>query len=373
MADNSIADAAPLDPLGPDGSASTEAATGLVPTSGGVHTTPLGFGMPLSIRILSMYAGQDRHKKLLLSSAVKSRAVYDAAPRAMHYVFDEVPSDRLLKPSPAQAGSRIVYYSPAVLDTALDLEVRFSFDDFDLDQATKWLEVASAVAELPVFAVSTTLGGAGGAAAGKSVLYFAKQAVQFALNAIDGWVDNDNDWAPTWTLSLDRGSSGLAEAEPGYVLLYGDGEAAEVLAPVDGDLNDQQLLPRSKAYRVDPTNGTVVYADQPNQVVLDEPYVLAYVNGAEEPDLAGWKAAAVSAALTEKFLNVSGPTAADVGELLTGFNDMYMARRYSETTEKLKSKRLSEEERKVLTRKRDAFLKNIQDDDVKDIVDPQNA
>lgn len=98
--------------------------------------------------------------------------------------------------------------------------------------------------------------------------------------------------------------------------------------------------------------------------------VLAYVNGAEEPELAGWKAAAVSAALTEKYLNRSAPGAADLSELLTGFNDVYMARKYSETSEKLKSKKITAAERKQLEVQRDAYLKNIQDDDVKDIVAP---
>lgn len=348
-----------------------DAATGLVPTTSNVPTTPLGFGKPLSIRILSAYGGTKEHDSLLLSSAVKSRALYDAAPRAMHYVFDKVHTDRILSPAPTQPGSRIIYYSPAVLDTALDLEVRFAYDDFDLDQATSLLELASAVAELPVFAVSASLGGPGGAAAGKSAMYFAKQAVKFALGALDGWIDDENDFVASWTLSLSWEHAGLKPADPGYVLLYGDGSDAQVLEPVNGDLNNQQWLPKSKAYKVDPTNGTVVYADSPNDVVLDEPYVLAYVNGAEEPDLAGWKAAAVSAALTEKYLNRSTPGAADLSELLTGFNDMYMARKYSETAEKLKSKRIiSADERKQLETKRDAYLKNIQDDDVKDIVDP---
>lgn len=361
--------AANLEPVDAEAVA-LDVATGLVPTTDTVPTTPLGFGKPLSIRILSAFAGRDRHDSLLLSSAVKSRAIFDAAPRAMHYVFDDVPTDRALSPSPTQPGSRIIYYSPAVLDTALDLEVRFAYDDFDLDQAKKWLEAASAVADLPVFAVSASLGGVGGAAAGKSAMFFAKQAVEFVLNALDGWVDDENDFVASWTLSLSWESTGLKPAEPGYVLLYGDGSPAEVLEPVDGDLNNQQWLPKSKAYKVDPTHGRVVYANNPNEVVLDEPYVLAYVNGAEEPDLAGWKAAAVSAALTEKYLNRSTPGAADLSELLTGFNDMYMARKYSETAVKLKNKKISAEERTALEAKRDAYLKNIQDDKVKAIVAP---
>ena len=74
--------------------------------------------------------------------------------------------------------------------------------------------------------------------------------------------------------------------------------------------------------------------------------------------------------LTEKYLNRSAPGAADLSKLLTGFNDVYMARKYSEISEKLKSKRITDAERKQLEVQRDAYLKNIQDDAVKDIVDP---
>lgn len=355
-------DAAPIQGLTPSGSA------GFVPTTSGVPTTPLGFGRPLSIRILSAFAGRDRHRSMLLTSAIKSRALYDAAPRALHYVFSRVPTDRVLAPSPTQPGSRIVYYSPAVIDTAMDIEVRFAYDDFDLDQATKWLKVASTVAGLPVFAASTSLGGPAGAAAGKSALYFAEKVLGFVLHGLDGWIDNDNDFVASWTLSLDWAHTGIRPAEPGYVLLYGDGEPAQTLVPIDGDLNDQQLLPLSEAYRVDTTNGTVVYADQPTEVVLDTPYVLLYVNGAEEPELEKWTAAAVSAALAERYLNFGGPGAPDLGELLTGFSDMAMARKYSTAVEKLKDKTITADARMKLESERDAFFKNIRDTSVKELV-----
>ena len=340
----------------------------LVPTTDAVRTTPIGLGKPLSIRILSMYPGAERHKQLLVTSAVKSRTTYDAKPRAMHYVFDHV-GEQLLEPKASESGSRIVYYSPSMLDSAVDVEIRFAYDDFDYDNAKHWLEVAAQAASLPVFAVATTLGGAAGAAAGKSILYFAQNAVRVVLGAIDRMVDSQNDWVTTGTFSLDFGNTGVAESSPGYVLFYGDGDNAQVLAPVDGDLNDQQLTTRSTAYQVDPNTGHVVYAGDPTTVVKeDEPYVLTYVNGAQEDELDGWKAAAVSAALTTKFLNVTGDTANDIGALLEGYNDMKMATMYAEKSAALKKDGLTPEQKAKLERERDAYLKYIQNDDVKDIV-----
>ncbi|GAA2165556.1 hypothetical protein FHX52_3871 [Humibacillus xanthopallidus] len=340
----------------------------LVPTTESVPTTPIGLGKPLSIRILSMYPGSQEHNELLVVSAVKSRTTYDAKPRAMHYVFRDV-GGKLLDPKASEAGSRIVYYSPSMLDSALDVELRFAYDDFDFDNAKKWLDVAAQAASLPVFAVATTLGGAGGAAAGKSILYFAQNAVRVVLGALDRLVDSDNDWSSTGTFSLSFGSSGVQESQSGYVLFYGDGENAQILAPVGGDLNDQQFLARSQAYKVDSATGRVVYADNPDEVVLeDEPYVLTYVNGAQEDELNGWKSAAVSAALTAKFLNVEEGAANDIGALLEGYNDMRMATLYAERTQALKKVGLSSEERAKLERERDAYLKYIQNNDVKELV-----
>lgn len=340
----------------------------LVPTTDGVPTTDIGLGKPLSIRILSMYPGREHHRELLVTSAVKSRTTYDAKPRAMHCVFRNV-GGKLLAPLPSESGSRIVYYSPSVLDSALDVELRFAFDDFDYDNAEKWLAVASKAASLPVFAVATSLGGPGGAAAGKSILYFAERAVRVVLGAIDRLVDSDNDWVATGSFSMDFGKSGLKESSPGYVLFYGDNENAQTLAPVDGDLARQDWAPRSSAYRVDPATGTVVYADDPGQPVMeDEPYVLTYVNGASEEELVGWKTAAVSAALATRFLNFSGGPADDLGALLEGYNDMRMATKYTEATEKLKGENLSLDERTKWERERDAYFQYIQNDDVKDIL-----
>ena len=193
--------------------------------------------------------------------------------------------------------------------------------------------------------------------------------MRVVLGAIDRLVDSENDWVSTGTFSMDFGKSGMKESSPGYVLFYGDNDNAQTLAPVDGDLSQQEWAPRSSAYRVNSKDGTVVYADAPDQVVMeDEPYVLTYVNGAAEDELEGWKAAAVSAALAGKFLNVEGGAADDLGALLDGYNDMKMATQYAETAEKLKKKGLSAEEKAKLERERDAYFKYIQNDDVKDLL-----
>ena len=201
------------------------------PTTESVPTTPIGLGKPLSIRILSMYPGAYEHDELLVTSAVKSRTTYEAKPRAMHYVFKDV-GGQLLTPKASESGSRIVYYSPSMLDPPVDVELRFAFDDFDLDNAKKWLDAAAQAASLPVFAVATSLGGPGGAAAGKSILYFAQNAVRCRTRRPGPARRLRQRLGLHWHLQPRlrerRHRTGTA---PGYVLFYGDGDNAQVLHP----------------------------------------------------------------------------------------------------------------------------------------------
>jgi hypothetical protein len=58
----------------------------------------------------------------------------------------------------------------------------------------------------------------------------------------------------------------------------------------------------------------------------------------------------------------------DLGNLLEGYNDMKMATQYAARVESLKKKGLTPERKAELERERDAYLKYIQNDDVRDIV-----
>lgn len=333
-----------------------------VPGSEGVPATEIGAGKPLSLRLMSLYPGDEDHEKLLVCSAVRNPSLFDAAPQALHYVFDNAPGMAPLRPSPAQNGSRVIYYSPAMLDDAMDIELRYAYDDFDLEQYTKLLAASASVLELPVFAVSTTLGGAAGAGAGKAVMYFVKSAIQLVLGALDRREDDDNDWFSTWTLNLTQ--AGLEPARAGWVLFYGDNREARVMVPQDGgNWDDQHLLTRDMAYAVDTSNGTLVYAGDRSTVVTGEPYALAFLNGAEEPVLEGWKATAVTAALTEKFLNPEGNTVTDLGALFEAYNDATMAVRISQVDEDLAVPGLPAEKLGALKEKRAALLKNVQNSD----------
>lgn len=345
----------------------TVEAAGRVEPRGGnndaLPPTQIGPRKPLSLRIRSMYPGDEAHDAVLVMSAVKNPSQTEAGPRAVHYVFEDAPGMRPLKPTADQDGSDVVFYTPAALDDALDVLIRFAYDDFDAAKYKRWLDAASKSADLPVFAVATTLGGAGGAAAGKAALYLVENAVRVVLGAFDRDIDGNNDWISTWTLNISR--AGLRSAEPGWVLFYGDDPEAQFAPGADG-FYTQTLQLRGRACAVDTRQGLLVYADAPDEPVTGEPYVLAYLNGAEEEQLNSWRTAAVTAELAERFLNVTGDPVSDIGELLTVYNDAVFAKKIGAVSRRID--KATGDDKQRLTKERDALLKHIQDDKFKDLL-----
>lgn len=351
MATEREMDVTPLDvtPVGSDASA--------------LPPQPIGPGKPLSIKIMSIYPGEDDHRAMLLSSSVRNPSLFNAQPRAMNYIFDDLKRGRILKSEPDRLGSDVIYYSPAVLEDALSVSIRFSYDDFDVKKYQKWLETGSKGLNLPVFMLSASLGQPQLSA----LMYIAGKAVNIALNAVDRLIDGENDWVSTWTLNIAR--AGLAPAKSGWILFHSDDGEANILVPgKEAGWSDQYWVSRDKGYVVDPTEGTLRYANKPEETVRGEPYVLAYLNGAEEPSLEGWTHAAVSAAVADRFFNTSGGIASDVGSLLEVYNDIVMARKVAEIDNRLKREGISPDEAERLKNHREAVLKHVQDASMRDII-----
>lgn len=324
----------------------------------------IGLGKPLSIKIMSIYAGEDDHRAMLLSSSVRNPSLFDAQPRAMNYLFEGLRGGATLMPGPDRPGSNVVYYSPAVLDDALSVSIRFSYDNFDVKKYQKWLETGTRGLNLPVFMLSASMGQPQLSA----LLYMAGKAVNIALNAVDRLIDGQNDWVSTWTLNIAR--AGLKPAKSGWILFHSDDAETTVLVPgKESGWSDQYCVSRSKGYVVDTTEGTLRYANQPEEIVRGEPYVLAYLNGAKEKSLEGWTHAAISAAVAERFFDTSGDIVSDLGSLLEVYNDVVMARKIAEIDGELKNHELEPEEAAKLKTQREAVLKNIQDASMRDLVE----
>lgn len=325
---------------------------------------PLGLGKPLSLRIISAYPGPHNHDQLLVASAVKSAVTYDQEPLAIHHVVQEMQGGRLLQSRGDVAGTNIVYHSPVVTESSLDVTLRFAYDDFDLEKWIHWTDVAYQAAKLPAFAVPAVLG-----VGGPALLYFANQTVKLALDAVDRRIDGHNDVIASGTLSINPDISGLEATPAGYLLFTENGSPEQVLATgldLFKSKDKQTLAPLSTRYRVDPVKGRLVEAERPHAPVLgDRPYFLTWCTGTSDAELQKWTKTAVSAALAKKFLATTGSMADDMGALLAAYSNYKMATGYLQAKAELATSGLSADERAELERQRDSYLKRIDDPDLK--------
>lgn len=320
-----------------------------------VPPEPIGIGRPLSIRLGRMYPGPVGCKDMLVASSVRNPSLYAASPWAMHYLFHNVQAERPLLPSPSQDGSDVVFYSPAILDDALDIEVRFARDNFDPSKYEKVIGAAGKA--LPAFLVGAL--GVAGAAAAAPVIYLAERAAKLVLNAVDRLVDQDNDWVSTWRLSIARG--GFSQSRAGWYVLLDNETDAQLVAEELGELAGGA----SAEYVVRPSDGMLMYADSPNTIVAGIPWVTVFVDGKAEAPLKDWTRTAVSAAVATRFLNDSGDPTDDFVEALTVFSDMRLVGDVIQVDRELEDTTLDQAARAALEQRRLGLLRNIQDADVK--------
>ena len=113
-------------------------ASDLARPEGAPAFTPVGIGRPLSLEILTAYVGDAPARfrlggrpDLLIASAVKSLATFDAAPRAIHQIVPRVEDHRVLTPSALRQGSPIVYYTRSVVDATVLCAFEFATDTLE--------------------------------------------------------------------------------------------------------------------------------------------------------------------------------------------------------------------------------------------------
>lgn len=342
------------------------------PSGGPDDVSPSGtiaISKPLFVRIHRIFTGQERHGEALVSSAVRAETDFAAAPRALHFIARDVKPQTFLSPLAGEDGTPIVYYTPANLDRTLSLEFRCSFDDFDRRRYERIVDLIHNASQLPVFALSSVFAGPLSGAAGTTIVAAVANAVKVGLGALDRRVDGNNDWVASYDLHID--TPGLERAQAGWVLLRANDEGSTVMVR-DSDApryTSYTQLVDSDAFYVSSQDGELHYSDG-GEVVndLDQPYVLLHISGVSDDKWKAWKATQVSAQLLERFFSTTSDAIDDIGELMSIFNDVMMARRVGAVDSKLR--RASEEERGKLTEQRRALLEHIQDKDLKGLLDP---
>ncbi|NOZ95391.1 MAG: hypothetical protein GXP47_11745 [Acidobacteria bacterium] len=110
----------------------------VLPSGDTVPFEEVGPGKPLSVEIRHIYTGKfpkkgvfDATKDMLVTSAMKSLATFNAAPRAVNFMRKDVRAHyNLSNPAATEKGTPLIHYTPALTERNTVLTLEIGFDEF---------------------------------------------------------------------------------------------------------------------------------------------------------------------------------------------------------------------------------------------------
>ena len=305
-----------------------------------VPFSPIGPGKPLTIIISEVYTGKypdagflGAKKDLLVTSAVKSIASFDAKPRAINFLKDKVkPNSRILRPGATEQGTPVVFYSPALMENSLTLDLSIVFDQFPKETFTTVGKAFESAAGIPIFITASVYLLAAGA--------ISKLVGQAGEALFDG--------KPCFSASepLNIYWPGTVPLQPGYAVIT-DGNADRI----SEDFRMSYQL-NNKGQLVD-KNG--------NKYSGEIPYIVISIDGSEHEELENFSPTAASTAVLSRFYGVKDGQSEPI-DLLVDAIKVYNDMRFRQDIDRLDreiAKTSDATKLDVLKNKRDAIVKNI--------------
>lgn len=315
--------------------------TGNLTSGNHIPFEPIGIGRPLTIMIRQIYTGKYPRSflssctSMLLTSAVKSITSFEAKPRALNFLMDEVsPRTTLMRPSVSSQGTPYVFYSPALIENSLTLDLSMIFDTFPQPLFTTMSNAFLAVAGIPLFLPSST--------------YI------LGMSAIAKLVGNAGE--------------ALFDGKPAF----STSEALDFLLPgAEPVLSGFGLVTDGNVDRLDPSFRDTYHVDKAGQVVDitgraydgEVPFIVISLDGTENKNLESFTQVAASAAILSRFYGMKDGQQQAPDTLIEAvriYNDLnYRIQVDALDNELMNSGQLSPEELKRKRNERDALAKNI--------------
>jgi hypothetical protein len=303
---------------------------------------PIGPNKPLTVLIAHVYTGkypktgwfEGSKEDMLLTTACKDDTVFNAMPRALNYLVSKVGPNTDIKAPPATtAGTRLVFYSPAITIDSLIVTLEIKFHDFGPDLIRKIASAAGAAAGIPIFVPAAP--------------YLLAASTILNIGANVGQSLFDADTALSQTETLDFNEAGSTPVSADFRLVTNSAFDSSGLEYQAG----KGLASRSTGKLYDG----------------DQPYIVISLDGAEKPNLANFAPTHASAAVLQTFYGVSDASSA----LIDGFvdamkvvNDLKFRDDADKLTARIKATSDTQLKQKLQTQL-DADLKNISDDRLK--------
>jgi hypothetical protein len=304
--------------------------------------TPIGLGKPLSVEIACIYTGNVPNKvlggkrELLATSAVKSFQVYEAAPRAIHFLERNVADRRFIRPT-ASEGCAVVYYSPAVEVSKTLFTFEMTVDRFKPETIDSILGLFKFASNIPVFAPAN------------AVLLGGSAVVKMAGELIDLFTKD----APilTDTLEVPFGHAGQMNAQARFVAICDNRNAEELKNFVP------QLVERGAGRH------EVTLVDRATQQPYngDAAYIIVSLDGKEREELRDFAPKMAGATILDQFYSTleKGKIADHIQNALELYNDFNYFLRTQQLEKELAGLKPGTEAFKEIRTRLDAALKNM--------------
>jgi hypothetical protein len=260
--------------------------------------TEIGIGKPLTVQIRHVYTGRhpragvfSSRKDMLVTSALKSVAVFNAAPRAVNFLKKRVDArSGFSSPAATEDGTPLVFYSPAVASSSIVVTFELVFDEFPNELLSRIGATFTSLAALPVFLPAS------------GYLVAAGTIVRIAGSLGQALFDGRPAFTLTDPLEFDVPGSHSPMAD--FRILCGPGF-------------DPTL------YRFEPNRGLVSHeSGKPYQG--DEPYLVLSLDGAKREEYEAFTPTMAGAAVLERFFNLREGAEAGLeafGDAMKLYND----------------------------------------------------
>lgn len=276
---------------------------------------PIGMGKPLTVQLRHIYTGNQAHgfwgdKDMLVASAMKSIAAYDAAPRAVNFLVEKATDNQNFRTVEAvNKGTPLICYSPSLAQSSSVVTVEVVFDNFPKDTFDAVSQAFSMAAGIPVFVPASA--------------YLVAAGIAIKLLGNVGKSLSNGTPALRRTEEITFVTPGSAAAVANFALLIADDVEASVL----------------QEYRVS-EKGMLVRVDDEKQLYNGpQPYAVVSLDGRENSDFKGFAPTAASAAQLDRFYNINDGSSQPLQHLVDAlklYNDMKFRDKAKAITGKMK-------------------------------------
>lgn len=308
---------------------------------------PIGPGLPLTLLINEVYTGRfpktnffgNKREDMLVTSAIKSIIVPEAKPRALNMLKKKIGQRERPTGGATEVGVPLIFYSPALLEVSMTLDLTIAFNSFDQDVFDQIAGAVAQAAGIPLFATQS----------------FHLIAASMITKLIGRLGEVIFDRVPEYNASepLNISLPGRPPLPAGHILITSENlGTAEAKFRADHHINAEGTL-------VDSANKP--YAG-------DVPYIIITADGTPHEEFKAFTPTAVSAAVMSRFFNVQDNQALQfniVIDALKLFNDFRFRSEVDDLDEQIKALKDGDPKKAELQKKREALLANILEEKLK--------